>query len=380
MTRKKNSLLRPVMIIALIIALNLLGISYGYWQDNLMSMLQAHTGYVELSLKEEPIVDSDKLIIYSANLESDEEGKKVEVTGAIESTETEGVLCLSYTVKNNGSLPVEFDKDEFQDNIDRIEGFTLLSGPEGRIESGKSSNETIIISVDATKLDYTETVDPGISDLELDGTEKVAHTVLGYREFNIPLPYYFNSWSDELNITGRIDIIQSNSSFTTMLAPMPAMTFIPVEGGTVTDGLTEGPSDEELYGEGGTTLETDEPESPGDQELYGEGGTTEEADEPENDEDDNAPSSEGDDEEEGSNDELEEDDSEEAVQEDSKPADETEGEEKESGNQEQADGGEATEETDEPEEAEDNSEPASAGDGEGESSDDQVQTDVGEGN
>ena len=99
------------------------------------------------------------------------------------------------------------------------------------------------------------------------------------------------------SIIGEIKVVQS-IGIIAMPIPIPAMTFMPVEGEIVTDRLPEDPSDEELYGEGGATeevddLETvegdneqapegnDEEEGSDDQEQAGGGEVTEEADEPE---------------------------------------------------------------------------------------------------
>ena len=372
MTSKKNSLLKPAMIITLIAALNLLGISYGYWQDSLIGLLKAQTGYIDLRFEDGVKIEdeSEEEGVFSepsAKLEDD--NKTIKVTGNIEKGK-DGTLVIEYSVFNHGSLPVIFDKIQVK-NLQK-EGVTVTEPNQLGIDPGIGLSDSITIEIDAPKADETQGDDIESNIIEEDTSDAY--------EFGIVIPYSIESWKDELYIDVNIGVTHSDSAITAMLAPMPAMTFMPVEGEIAAGGLPEGPSDEELYGEGGTTEEADEPEtveggseqasegndggeSPGDEELYNTGGTTEEADEPETIEDGNEPESDSIDEEEGSNEESEEADGEE-----------------ESVNQEQAGGDEATEEADEPEEAEDNSEPASEGDDEGESSDDQVQIDAGEGN
>lgn len=371
MTRKKNSLLKPAMIITLIVALNLLGISYGQWQDSLMSILQAHTGYIELSFGDDPIITPDE---FSAKLVKGEGSKAIEVDGIIE-RDGEGSdvreVVLTYTIENNGSLPVTFNGIQIEDSGSNR--FAIIEGPNGsdigpKDSANNSVTESITIQIDVSAADDTQRNDTESYSLGQDTPDVY--------EFKIELLYKIGSWTDKLTINGSVEVVQP-LSLTAMPIPMISPT---VQGGIDTGGLPESPSDEELYGEGGTREEFDEPEtvgggneqasegndggeSPGDEELYNTGGTTEEADEPEAIEDYNEPESDSKDEEEGSNEESEEDDGEE-----------------ESGNQEQSGGEEATEEADEPEEAEDNSEPVSTGNGEGESSDDQVQVDAGEGN
>ena len=345
------------MIIVLIMTMNLVGISYGYWQDNPASIITSYTGYIELSFKDELKISSDEFDATSARLVGSKGSKVIEIDGTIERDiegSAKGELLLEYIVENNGSLPVKLDEIQIEDS--QMEWVTV-EGPYIRdIGSKDSLTDSVTIEVDVPAA-----ADSQGDDIESDGLEDTSDEY----EFEIVFIYKISSWTDKLTIKGAIEVAPSNDMISLPVL-VPAVTLIPVQGEIVTDGLLdgtepepipEGPSDEELYGEGGTTVEADEPEAvegdsetelevddelggPSDEELYGEGGTTVETDEPE--------------------------------------TTEGEGEEEGSGDQEQTGADDEPEESDEPEAVEDDSEPASAGDDEGESSDDQEQIDAGE--
>jgi hypothetical protein len=350
-------MLRITMIIVLIMTMNLVGISYGYWQDNPASIITSYTGYIELSFKDELKISSDEFDATSARLVGSKGSKVIEIDGTIERDiegSAKGELLLEYIVENNGSLPVKLDEIQIEDS--QMEWVTV-EGPYIRdIGSKDSLTDSVTI-----KVDVPAAADSQGDDIESDGLEDTSDEY----EFEIVFIYKISSWTDKLTIKGTIEVAPSNDMISLPVL-VPAVTLIPVQGEIVTDGLLDGTEPEPI------------PEGPSDEELYGEGGTTVETDEPETTEGEGEEEGSGDQEQTGADDEPEESDEPEAVEDDSEPASAGDDEGESSDDQEQIDAGEATVEADEPEEVEDNSEPASAGDDEGESSDNQEQTDAGE--
>ncbi|MEA4845702.1 MAG: hypothetical protein VB106_00550 [Clostridiaceae bacterium] len=312
MTGKKHSMLKAAMLITFIMALNFVGISYGQWQNSLVSIIKAHTGYIELSFEEDPKVEEPEgFSEIDANRKND---KTIEVTGKIESNTT-GEFRLNYSIENDGSLSVEFDDDEFDEilnNIPMANGFSIIGGPNRDSIGYKGSSLNIINGSIAISIDASEIYDPQEEPLEGESLESDS-TDEDIYEFEIVLPYKISSWTDALTIRGEIEIVQAKGLIK-MLAPVPAMTSAPVLDaveGEVPDSLAPDPI----------------PEGPSDQELYGEGGTTDETDEPETTEGDSEPESADEGEEEVTNKESEEDGGDGAIQEDSEPASEDEEEE-----------------------------------------------------
>lgn len=260
MTVKKHSVSQAVIIATLIITLNLVGISYGLWQDNVTGEITAHTGYIELSFSEEPEIESDGFKSMSARRADGEGNKVIEIDGTIE-RDSEGIakgkLILDYIVENSGSLPVGFHGIQIEDSG---MGELIIEGPDGwDIGPGDSSAESITIQIDASVAEDTQG----------DDTEETSDTC----EFEVVLNYKIGSWTDKLAINGSIKVSQS-SGFSAMPSPALSMISPPAQEETDTgvlpdgaepDTIPEGPSDEELYGTGETTEEPEEPEA-GDEE------------------------------------------------------------------------------------------------------------------
>ncbi|MDD3705443.1 MAG: hypothetical protein PHC45_05210 [Clostridiaceae bacterium] len=238
MTRKKHSLLKAAIIITLIFALNLLGISYGYWQDSLVGEIKANTGYIELSFGEEIDLEEEESEVFSGLRAELKDDKTIRVSGSIKNGEC-GEFEIGYSVFNNGSLPVIFDEIQVEDP--EIDGYSIIKGSDGMdIGPRDSLTDSIRIQVDTSSIQASQGNGIETSD--------------SY-EFEIVLHYYFSSWEDELTIIGDIKV---------MSIPMPAAAFTSVQRGIATDNLPEGQNVQESYDDGGTTEELDEPEGEGD--------------------------------------------------------------------------------------------------------------------
>jgi hypothetical protein len=297
-------MLKITMLITLIMILNIFGVSYGYWQDRFTSKITAQTGYIELSFEkeQEPKVTKKSEAFSGLRAELEDDDKTITVTGEIKDGE-DGEFELGYSVFNHGSLPVEFDGIQIE-NL-QMEGVTA-GEPEGLdIKPGYSVSDSIVISIDTSEIDYSSADDFESEDVE--GSTDIY-------KFEIVLTYKIGSWTEDLIISGEIEVVPS-FAVTTLIVPMPAMPSVPVQGEIVTDGLLDGTEPDPI------------PEGPSDQELYGEGGTTAETDEPETIEGDSEPEPAGEGEEEVTNEESEEDGGDGAIQEDSEPASEDEEEE-----------------------------------------------------
>lgn len=264
MTGKKHSILKAAIIITLIIALNLVGISYGFWQDSLVGEITANTGYIELSFGEEIDVTeelgSEESKLFSGLRAKLEDGDKtIRVDGKIKKGKN-GEFKIEYSVFNYGSLPVIFDG--IQVDYPQIDGLTIIKEPDGmdigpKDSSDNSVNDSIIIQIDSSAADNSQR--DGIESDNPDEDTPDAYI------FKIVLPYSINSWADELTIIGDIEVIQPSAS-AAMPIHTPTITSAFVQDEIISGGLPDSPSDEELYDIGGSVVENEGEEEVGNEE------------------------------------------------------------------------------------------------------------------
>lgn len=184
MARKKHSIMNTTIFIVLIITMNLLGISYGYWQDGLASTMQFSTGYIEpVFLDEVKVKRSEDMNKSKVSLKMNKrtENNFIKLTGEIDRGKR-GKLTLYYTVINNGSLPIKFDDETFYDMNKK-----LLSQKAGKLKILKSEpSEKILYPNNHHSLDKDAN---GSLTLQIDAPEEV-----GNYEFEIKMPY--KQWTE----------------------------------------------------------------------------------------------------------------------------------------------------------------------------------------
>ena len=180
MARKKHSMVKATMFITLTIILNFVGISYGYWQDGLTGKIRVSTGYIQPGFEADPRIKmSSGFNSVEIELNNDYESKIIEITGAIENG-AKGEFQLDYTVINNGSLPIKFDDEAFEDLNQQVEGLTILEKPSERIlYPNDNTSDSITIQIDSPEVDIPEANTP----------EADASQVVGEYDFEIMLPY-----------------------------------------------------------------------------------------------------------------------------------------------------------------------------------------------
>ncbi|WP_418790606.1 hypothetical protein [Phosphitispora sp. TUW77] len=141
--RKKRRILQPyVLLMAVIIPLNFIGISYAYWNDGLDINNSVSTGLIE------PLFcDNYSLDIIQGNGELNigiDDGDTITVDGRVY---TDYKAFINYCLKNEGTVPVKYSgqHDEFVNA--RIVDLSLPSGiiePEGCIPSGDNNLQLCI--------------------------------------------------------------------------------------------------------------------------------------------------------------------------------------------------------------------------------------------
>lgn len=179
MARKKHSMVKVTMFITLIVAMNIIGISYGHWQEGLTSEVQVSTGYIEPYFSDKVEVkksrDFNKLKA-SLKMDKRKEGNYVKLTGEIESRK-KGKFTLDYTVCNNGSLPIKFDSEAYME-LNR----KLLSKKQGNFKILKDKPADVVIYPKDYK--FTGKDAKGSLTLQIDAPEEA-----GEYEFEIEIPY-----------------------------------------------------------------------------------------------------------------------------------------------------------------------------------------------
>lgn len=111
MARKRRSMIKPTLFITLIATMNLIGISYGHWQDSLTSEMRISTGNIRPYFYDKVEVEKVGDIIITDEETGDD---YVWLAGEIESGKT-GMLEFNYTVMNDGSVPIKFDDKAFKE-------------------------------------------------------------------------------------------------------------------------------------------------------------------------------------------------------------------------------------------------------------------------
>lgn len=166
MERKKHSVMKTVIFMTLITALNLLGISYGQWQDGISNEIQISTGFIhpDFSGKVEVKKSGDfNELKASSKTDKNTGSKYVKLTGEIDS-DKEGRLTLNYTVINKGTLPIKLDGEAFGElNKDLLrrnanELIILKGKPSDKViypmnykASGKGTKGSLTLQVDASQ-------------------------------------------------------------------------------------------------------------------------------------------------------------------------------------------------------------------------------------
>lgn len=152
LARRKHSMVKVTMFITIIITLNLMGISYGYWRDGLTSETTAYTGTTKTDFYGKvKVKDSGGFNESKASLKPDKnsQGMYVKLTGDIEKGRR-GKLKLDYKVINNGSIPIEFDAEAFAELNNQLDGIKIHKGPSKKIiNPNDHPSDSMILQVNA---------------------------------------------------------------------------------------------------------------------------------------------------------------------------------------------------------------------------------------
>lgn len=116
--RKQIKMFRsaPIIYIATIVMLNLMGVSYAYWNDSTSMNVSVSTGFIDpyFELDETRIVGSDK---GELTLRLSEDQRRLEINGWCYPTFNENLFIK---VKNRGTIPVSFS------NLEALEASDLI--------------------------------------------------------------------------------------------------------------------------------------------------------------------------------------------------------------------------------------------------------------
>ncbi len=164
MAKRKHSMAKATIFITIIVTMNIVGISYGYWQEGLKSEIQIRTGniatdfYQKVKLKKSGDLRKSRAVL---KIDKETDRKLVKVSGEIESGRR-GRLTLDYRVINTGSIPIEFDEDGFQEQnqqllINESDGLKILNYkssegilyPDDQNLSSKDSKGSLTLQIDA---------------------------------------------------------------------------------------------------------------------------------------------------------------------------------------------------------------------------------------
>lgn len=140
-----------LLAIATIFFLGFMGIGFAYWNDSLTLRSKLITGYIE-PIFTEATLSSDEGDEIKKAVEILEDGRALSVD--FDEAEPDGVYYLDFTIKNEGTLPVELNNKNFCiQSKNKYLKLKMQEKPEKILDSREETHEQIEIQVDAPDIE-----------------------------------------------------------------------------------------------------------------------------------------------------------------------------------------------------------------------------------
>jgi hypothetical protein len=152
-----------ILGIALIFFLGFMGLGFAFWNDSITLNSTLNTGYIEpvftaatlSSGEEEGAEDSGQAFAESiGEVEISEDGKTLSVE--FDEADPNGLYYLDFTIKNNGSLPVELN--DLRIKPGKYLEVDIQDQPKERLDKDEETEGQAMIQVDAPGIeeDYSD--------------------------------------------------------------------------------------------------------------------------------------------------------------------------------------------------------------------------------
>ncbi|SDJ94485.1 hypothetical protein [Natronincola ferrireducens] len=103
--RKRKSIGKYILLIGAIVFLNLIGVSYGYWNDGLQLITSITTGRLDVRFARNPSVSIELPDVHLTPVVS-WDGDRITIEGEVPSEHVNQWVTLNYSVENTGTIPV----------------------------------------------------------------------------------------------------------------------------------------------------------------------------------------------------------------------------------------------------------------------------------